>query len=261
MTCESPPLPAPRRPPGPLPKIAFAHPAPIASPARFGLGVERLDAMLGGGLAQARLHEIWPTAPDDGPSAAGFALMLALRASGKQGAIVWIGQEPGRAGTLYPPGLAELGIDPARILFVATPDEKALLRAAADVVRSPAAAVAVIAPAGPAPLLDLTASRRLTLFAEASGTTTILLRTADPHAPSAATTRWQVKAAPSQALEANAPGHPAFTLDLLRQRGGAPSFGWHLEWDRDRASFAPLSRAVAADAGGGHLATGERRAG
>lgn len=256
MICESPPSPARRRPAGPSPKIEFAHPAPIASPPRVPLGVERLDAALGGGLAQARLHEIWPAAVDDAPSAAGFALMLALRASGGKGTIVWIGQEKARMGALYPPGLAELGIDPARLLFVTAPDEKAMLRAAGDVARSPAAAVAVIAPAGPAPLLDLTASRRLTLFAERSGTTALLLRIADPQAPSAAITRWRVAAAPSRALDANAPGHTAFRLDLVRQRGGTPSLGWQLEWDRDRARFAPLSRFVAADAGGGYLAAG-----
>ena len=104
--------------------------------------------------------------------------------------------------------------------------------------------------------LDLTASRRLTLFTERSGTTAILLRTADPEAPSAAATRWRVAAAPSRALEANAPGAPTFTLDLLRQRGGAPSYGWTLEWDRDRTRFTPLSRDLVADAGGEYLAAG-----
>ena len=84
----------------------------------------------------------------------------------------------------------------------------------------------------------------------------ILLRTADPEAPSAAATRWRVAAAPSRALEANAPGAPTFTLDLLRQRGGAPSYGWTLEWDRDRTRFTPLSRDLVADAGGEYLAAG-----
>ena len=255
MTCESPPSPARRRAAGPVPKIALAQAEPVAPPSRFVLGVSKLDAKLGGGLAEARLHELWPAQADDAPSAAGFALLLALKAAGMNGAIVWIEQQS-RQGRLYPPGLAELGIDPARILFVNAPDEKALLRAAGDVVRSPAAGAVVIAPAGPAPMLDLTASRRLTLFAERSGTTAILLRNADPHAPSAATTRWQVAAACSRVLEANAPGAPAFALDLVRQRGGAPSHGWTLEWDRDRARFAPLSRDLAADAGGGYLAAG-----
>ena len=256
MTCESSPLAARQRPAGPGPKIAFAHAETIAPPTRLPLGLEPLDAALGGGLAKARLHEIWPAAVADAPSATGFALLLAFKASERKGTIVWIGQEDRRSGALYPPGLAELGLDPARLLFVTAPDETALLRAAGDVVRSPAVATTVIAPAGAAPMLDLTASRRLTLFAERSGATVLLLRTADPQAPSAATTRWQVAAAPSRALEANAPGHTAFALDLVRQRGGAPSHGWQLEWDRDRARFAPLSRSVAADAGGGYLATG-----
>ncbi|HWI85789.1 MAG TPA: hypothetical protein VNT42_05620 [Sphingomonas sp.] len=249
MTCESPFPPALRK------RLAGYEPA--VPPARFALGVERLDTLLGGGLARARLHEIWPAEAVDGASATGFALMLAQCAS-RDGPIVWIAEEKGdqKHGPLYPPGLAELGIDPARILFVRAPDEKALLRAAGDVMRSPAAGLAVIAPAGTAPLLDLTATRRLTLFAEASGVTPILLRVADPQAPSAAATRWRVAAAPSQALDANAPGLPAFAIDLLRQRGGAPSFGWRLEWDRDRARFAALSRNLAADAGGGYLAAG-----
>lgn len=255
MTCESPPSPARRRPAGSLPKIVLAQAGPVVPPARFALGVAELDAAIGGGLAKARLHELWPASEDDAPNAAGLALLMALKATQDAGAIIWIEQQ-GKQARLYPPGLAELGIDPARILFVNAPDEKALLRAAGDVVRSPATTVAVIAPAGPARLLDLTASRRLTLFAENSGATAILLRSADPQAPSAAATRWQVAAAPSRALEANAPGHPAFALDLVRQRGGPPSYGWILEWDRDRACFAPLSRNLAADAGGEYLAAG-----
>ena len=165
MTCESPPLAARQRPAGLVPKIAFAHAETIVPPPRLPLGLPLLDAALGGGLAKARLHEIWPAAVADAPSATGFALLLALKASGATGTIVWIGQEDRRSGMLYPPGLAELGFDPAQLLFVNAPEEKALLRAAGDVVRSPAVAAAVIAPAGAAPMLDLTASRRLPLFA------------------------------------------------------------------------------------------------
>lgn len=249
MSCESPFPPALRQ------RLAAMQ---AAVPARFRLGVEALDARLGGGLARARLHEVWAQGPADGISATGFALLLAARAGGGDGPILWIAEDRGdaRSGALYPPGLAELGITPARMLFVRAPDEKTLLRVAGDTVRSPAAGTVVIAPGGSAPSLDLTASRRLTLFAERSGTTAILLRTADPHCPSAAVTRWRVAAAASAVLEANAPGAPAFVVDLVRQRGGAPSSGWQLEWDRDRACFAPLSRAVAADAGGGLLAAG-----
>lgn len=215
-----------------------------------------MDAMLEGGLERGRLHEFHAVSEGDLPSMAGFALMLALRAGGRGGNIVWLTETKRRDGLLHGPGVAELGADPARLLFVTVPDEKMLLKAAADVVRSPAAGTAVIAP-GPRPRhLDLTATRRLMLFAERSGVTVLLLRGVSEETPSAAATRWRIAAAPSTPLEADAPGAPTFAVDLVRRRGGAPSPGWRLEWDRDAAAFrpAPLSGAVAADDGGRLLA-------
>ena len=70
------------------------------------------------------------------------------------------------------------------------------------------------------PLLDLTASRRLALAAEQSGVTLLMLRLEAEPVPSAADTRWAVSAAPSQALEANAPGPPQLEIELLRRRVG-----------------------------------------
>jgi len=237
-----------------LRRLALECATPAA--ARVALGVARIDAALDGGVARARLHELYPAETEDAAAACGFALMLALSLGGRAGNIVWIAEEASekRLGRLYPPGLAELGADPARLLFVAAPDAKSLLRTAADVVRSPAAGIAVIAPNGPAPGFDLTATRRLTLFAERSGVTAILLRTCAGTLPSAATTRWCVRSAPSRPLEADAPGHPALSVELVRQRSGAPLPPLRLEWDRDRVVFAPLSGAVPAVAGGGQLA-------
>eukprot|EP01035_Chromulina_nebulosa_P064639 gene64639-88434_t len=57
----------------------------------------------------------------------------------------------------------------------------------------------------------------------------LLLRVAASPAASAAATRWLVQAAPSRPLAANAPGPPAFTVTLLRHRGGAAGNTWHLE--------------------------------
>ncbi|WP_223799346.1 ImuA family protein [Sphingomonas nostoxanthinifaciens] len=229
----------------------------VTEPTRFALGHAGLDTALGGGLPRGRLHEFWPARPEDGPSAIGFALLLALRAGGRGGNIVWLTQDRApRCGRLYPPGLAELGADPARLLFVTAPDEASLLRAAADVVRSPAAGTAVIAPGVASPAIDLTATRRLTLFAERSGVTALLVRQSDPHCPSAAATRWCVAAAPSPLLEADAPGAPAFMVECTRQRGGAPVAATRLEWQRDDGRFAPLSGAAPADAGGRRRAAG-----
>ena len=243
--------------PSGLPGQARLDPG-VAPRARFALGVEGLDAALGGGLDRGRLHELYAAGEPDLAASLGFALMLALRAGGRQGNIVWIAQARtlGTACPLYPPGLAELGADPARLLFVTAPDELALLRAAADVVRSPAAGTAVIAPTGSARRLDLTASRRLALAAERSGVTAILLRGAGTQGPSAAATRWLVAAAPSVALEAGAPGAPAFQVDLVRRRDGPPSPGWRLEWDRDAACFARAHEEAALS---GDLAAPPRR--
>jgi protein ImuA len=70
---------------------------------------------------------------------------------------------------------------------------------------------------------------------------------ADP-VPSAAQTRWQVAAAPSLRLTADAPSHPAFDIALLRHRGGISGFETRLEWNRDTKSFAPISGGVPAAA-------------
>lgn len=231
-----------------------AFPLPVAPWARRPLGVAGLDAALGGGIARGRLHEIYAAGVGDETSAQGFALMLALR-GGWDGHIVWVAERRA-AGRLHAPGIAELGADPGRLLCVTVKDEAALLKAAADVARSPAAGTLVVAPGLRPKRIDLTVTRRLTLFAERSGVTAILLRGIGEQMPSAAETRWLVAAAPSTPLEADAPGGPAFHVDLVRRKGGSPSLGWRLEWDRDRLGFqgAGLSGAVPADAGVGRLA-------
>src|SRR3546814_3035361 len=42
---------------------------------------------------------------------------------------------------------------------------------------------------------------------------------------------------PSQALEANAPGHAALEIELLRRRAGPPGMRWRVEWNRDECIF------------------------
>jgi protein ImuA len=38
-------------------------------------------------------------------------------------------------------------------------------------------------------------------------------------------------------LEADAPGKPAFDIELLRRRGGQAGLRWRVEWDRDAYIF------------------------
>lgn len=206
------------------------------------LGHSAIDARLGGGLATARLHEVFGSA-EDSSSAAGFAAMLAQQ---RGGAIIWVRAE--RApGLLYGEGLMDIGLDPARLLLCLAPDAAGVLKAANEAARCPHVATVIAELWQRAPELSLTASRRLALSAENSGTTILLLRIGAEPEPSAATTRWLVAAAPSDPLVANAPGHTALDLTLLRQRSRAGEGAWRVVWDRDRACFTdttPLSGAV-----------------
>ena len=227
-------------------------------------GHSAIDGALGGGLARAGLHELFAQAHDDSGSASGFATMLASRMIG-EGTVLWLREASAerRGGCLHAPGLAELGLDPGRVILGVLDDPASLLKVANDVVRCPDVAVAVIELWRAPRVLDLTASRRLAVAAESSGVTVLMLRADAEPSPSAAHTRWSVAAAAAAPLEANAPGHPTLELTLLRQRGGRADLRWRVEWDRDTKIFrdAALSGALLAAPGGGPLAPHERQAG
>jgi protein ImuA len=206
---------------------------------RFATGHQALDAALGGGLARGRVHELFAAESDDCASAAGFAAMLALRATVPRAPILWLGTDEAerRGGRLYAPGLAELGGDPDALVLGLASDPKALLRGAADAARCAGLGAMIVECWGKCPALDLTASRRLALAAEQSGVTLIMLRLEAEPVPSAADTRWAIGAVPSRALEADAPGAPMFDIMLLRRRTGPSGMRWRLEWDRDQRIF------------------------
>ena len=205
---------------------------------RFATGHEVLDAALSGGLARGRVHELFAAEADDSASAAGFAVMLALRAA-ENAPILWLKADDAerRGGQLHGPGLAELGGNPDALVLGLAPDAKALLRGAADAARCSGLGAMIVECWGKCPSLDLTASRRLALAAEQSRVTLLMLRLEAEPSPSAADTRWSVSAAPSQALEANAPGPPRLEIELLRRRAGPSGMRWCLEWDRDQTIF------------------------
>jgi protein ImuA len=250
--------------------------------APFATGAPELDDPLGGGLARGALHEIHAEATADAAAASAFAALLALRAAGgwpivptAERPIVWVRQDYAdvEAGSLHAPGLAELGIDPDRVILVRGRNAADVLRGGAEALRCASVGAVLMEPWGEPKVLDLTATRRLSLAAAASGVTLLLVRVAAKPAPSAAMTRWAVRARPSAALEANAPGLPAFALTLLRHRAGLPTRRWDLEWDRDRHAFrttpaseTPLPRPLASFPAGGAPAPGmaedgRRRAG
>jgi protein ImuA len=211
-----------------------------AAPEPFGvvsLGEPRLDSLLAGGLRADGLHEFHAAEVIDTASTLGFALLVAgLRSRLDGRPLIWARQDDA-LGVPYGPGLVELGVDPDRVTLLMLKDGKALLRAGLDCVRDGSAAAVLLELHGRQPLLDLTATRRLALAGAQSATMVLLARSAAPSAPSAAHTRWQVSAALSSPLPAEAPGHPAFALTLLRHRGGREGLSITLEWNRDTTSF------------------------
>lgn len=227
-------------------------------------GFEGLDRILRGGFRYGGIHEFFGSCEQDTAAVSGLAAILASIAQVRSGSpCTWIISQHPAPAQLYPHGLTELAGAMSAGLIVTVPGPAGLLHAAHRALGQ--AGVVVLESRGDFARYDLTASRRLHLAAETSGAMLLLLRIAAQPAPSAALTRWAVRSAPSVALEANAPGHPAFDLSLLRQRGGPSGQSWRLAWDRDRHRFHEPTVpgvVVPASAGGATpAATGLRVAG
>jgi protein ImuA len=220
-----------------------AHADGVA-PARMALGHAEADATLQGGLAVAAVHEVFSEGRH-GAAATGFIAGLAglVSLAGRAGArrpLVWVRQDFAEieSGALSMSGLSELGLDPRLLVTVRAADADAALRTAADALACDAVGVVVLEVWGQARQLDLVASRKLTLAAQASGVTGLLLRVAAEPQPSTAETRWIVCAAQSPpSAPLSAWGTPMFDAQLVRNRHG-PVGRWIMEWKCDECQFA-----------------------
>ncbi len=219
------------------------------------IGAPAVDNRLQGGIVRNGLHEFFGAERGDAMAAAAFAFLLALRLPDLDARIFWISGDKERqaSGWLYPPGLAEMGGDPGRMLLVQAADLRDALRAAADSIRSKAAGAVILEAQGNAKLIDLTSTRRLALAAAEAGVLALLVRGDAVPMPSAASTRWQVRSAPSLPLPGNAPGLATFDISLLRHRGGIAPFAAKVTWNHATRTFndAPLSGGLSTTATGG----------
>jgi protein ImuA len=219
-------------------------------PDRVALGHADADATLQGGLAVGAMHEVFAEAGRHSAAATGFVAGLAGRVSPRR-PLLWVRQDftELESGALSMSGLAELGLDPRCLVTVRAPDVATALRTAADALACDALGVVVLEVWGEARQLDLVASRRLTLVAQMSGVTGLLLRVAAEPQPSTAETRWIVRAAHSPPAAALAGwGAPVFDAQLVRNRHG-PVGRWIMEWKCDECLFekpAAYSQPVAA---------------
>src|SRR5467141_1175508 len=193
---------------------------------RVALGHADADATLQGGLALGAMHEVFAEAGRQSAAATGFVAGLAGRAAARR-PLIWVRQDftEIESGVLSMSGLAELGLDPRLLVTVRAADVDTALRTAADAMACDALGVVVLEVWGEPRQFDLVASRKLTLAAQASGVTGLLLRIAATPSPSTAETRWIVRAAHSPPSAPSMPaapwsawGAPVFDAQLVRNR-------------------------------------------
>jgi protein ImuA len=207
---------------------------------RVALGHAEADAALQGGLALGAVHEVFAEAGRHSAAATGFIAGLALLASRKRRAVLWIRQDfaAREVGDLAMAGFAELGFDPRRMIVVRTHDAETALRVAADGLACNALGAVIAEVWGQPKSFDLVASRKLTLAAGQSGVTGLLLRLAAVPEASAAETRWIVHSAHSPpGPDWIAWGEPVIDASLVRNRHG-PVGRWIMEWKCDECLFS-----------------------
>jgi protein ImuA len=184
------------------------------------------------------LHEIAACGETHIAAATGFALGLAAQSQ----AIVWVAEDMAllESGAPYGPGLDLFGLAPERLLTVAGSKAGDVLWAMEEALRCRAVDAVIGEVRSPSHMIDLVATRRLSLAAAAHGATALLLRTAPGTEASTAATRWIVEAAspPHSAFgrSASGIGPPRFALALTRNRRG-PLGTWMLEWSVSDVSF------------------------
>lgn len=185
-------------------------------------GVPEIDERLpGGGLAYGAIHEFagGGSGVVDGAAAAAFAAGIAARTKGK---VVWCLARP----DLFAPALAQVGLHPDRVVYVEAAKEEFVLESCEEALRfgGLGAVVAELV------RLPMTASRRLQLAAEGSGTIGLIVRrwrrqteAADFGNPTASTTRWRISVLPSEQLPVPGIGRGRWLAELMRVKAGETS--------------------------------------
>lgn len=182
-------------------------------------GVPEIDAALpGGGLAYGALHEFagGGSGTVDGAAA---ALCIAGIAARTKGPILWCMTRP----DLFFPALAQAGLHPDRVVFAEADKEEDVLATMEEGLGYGGLGAVV----GEIVRLPMTASRRLQLAAEKTGTMGFAVRrwrrqteASDFGQPTASTTRWRVSVLPSEELPVAGVGRPRWLLELMRVKAG-----------------------------------------
>lgn len=214
-------------------------------------GIEPMDSRFaGGGLAISALHELTGAGSslNDEAAATLFAAGIAARLAAKHGTVLWVM----RRRDLFAPALSQAGLPPNRLIYAECNRDEQALAVVEEGLRHGGLSAVV----GEIGRSTMTATRRLQLVAEDSGTMALMLRRwrrggEDPlAAPSAAATRWRIGCVPSQELPVPGIARPRWRIELVRQRGGQPH-QWIMEGTDEAGRLAipaePSHRSAAAD--------------
>lgn len=193
-------------------------------------GLDALDkALAEGGLALGALHEV--AAGGQGATHEAAAMLFAAGIAARlDGPVLWALP----ASDLFAPGLAGIGLHPDRVIYAEVGaeagDDRTVLLVMEEGLRHGGLAAVI----GEVSRLPLTASRRLQLAAEKSGTLALAFRRhagrepAGRVEPNAADSRWRIAALPSSPLPVPGLGRARWRVELARCRGGHPG-SWELE--------------------------------
>jgi protein ImuA len=182
-------------------------------------GVPEIDDSLpGGGLVCGAIHEIagGGSGTVDGAAAALFAAGIAARAKGK---VLWCLTRP----DLFAPSVSQAGLHPDRVVYCEADKDEDVLASMEEGLSFGGFAAVV----GELVRLPMTASRRLHLAAEKTGTMGLVVRrwrrqteASDYGNPTASTTRWRVSVLPSEPLPVAGVGRARWLAELMRVKAG-----------------------------------------
>lgn len=189
------------------------------------------------GQAPAILSDLFPQTDMDG-AATGFALAHIAR---KGLPVLWVQDRLSRS---QAGGPCLAGLDGFSVLRVEANRPADVLWSMEEGLRTAALAGVLGEIWGDPPVLDFTATKRLSMRAQASGVPVWMIRRGCAQNLSAARNRWRVASLPSSPPlhDAKAPGAPAWQVELFRSRT-LPSGQWvaHYERAAHRLHFSALS--------------------
>jgi protein ImuA len=182
-------------------------------------GVRQIDDHLpGGGIAFGAIHEFagGGAGTVDGAAAALFAAGIAARSKGK---ILWCLTRP----DLFAPAVSQAGLHPDRVIYCEGNKDEDVLASMEEGLSFGGFGAVV----GELVRLPMTASRRLHLAAEKTGSLGLVVRrwrrqneASDYGSPTASTTRWRISVLPSEHLPVAGVGRARWLAELIRVKAG-----------------------------------------